>query len=85
MRLTVRKIGYPFINPVIDILKHISISVLQAIKSEIKIEAEDCEDIDVKVPYSTTLLATQINWYAIWQNKMKFMEIVVKTNIFYCS
>ena len=36
----------------IDILKYISISVLQVIKSEIKIEAEDCEDIDVKVPYS---------------------------------
>ena len=43
------------LNLVIDILKYISISVLQVIKSEIKIEAEECEDVDVKVQYSTAL------------------------------
>ena len=32
----------------IDILKHISIVVLQDVQSEIKTEAEECQDVDIK-------------------------------------
>ena len=46
---------YSFIKLVIDILKHISIVVLQDMENEVKMETEESEDIDIKHEQDVTL------------------------------
>ena len=43
----------------IDILKHISIVVLQDVESEVKLEAEQSEDTDIKHEQDVTLELVQ--------------------------
>ena len=38
----------------IDVLKHITIVVLQDVQSEIKTEAEECQDVDIKHEQNVT-------------------------------